>query len=121
MDFPDLLTPATALFLDFDGTLVDIADQPHDVEVPHSLVQTLGALSESLGGAVALISGRPIDQIDDFLRPLRTWLLLAFRMSTKSRIGPIEASEHSTFKLAKLSRHKQKAHGLFLTLMSAPE
>ncbi len=71
MDFPDLLSNATALFLDFDGTLVDIADQPHDVEVPHSLVQTLGSLNESLGGAVAVISGRPISQIDDFLRPLK--------------------------------------------------
>jgi trehalose 6-phosphate phosphatase len=71
MDFPDLLTSATALFLDFDGTLVDIAAQPNEVEVPHSLVQTLGALNESLGGAVAVISGRPISQIDDFLRPLQ--------------------------------------------------
>lgn len=71
MDFPDLLTNATALFLDFDGTLVDIADQPHDVEVPHSLVQTLGSLNDALGGAVAVISGRPISQIDDFLRPLQ--------------------------------------------------
>ena len=70
MDFPDLLTPATALFLDFDGTLVDIAGQPHDVEVPHSLVQTLGCLNDLLGGAVAVVSGRPISQIDDFLRPL---------------------------------------------------
>lgn len=71
MDFSDLLTPATALFLDFDGTLVDIAGQPHDVEVPHSLVQTLDSLNQSLGGAVAVISGRPITQIDDFLRPLK--------------------------------------------------
>ena len=70
MDFPDLLTKATALFLDFDGTLVDIAEQPHDVAVPHSLVPTLGALNDFLGGAVAVISGRPISQIDDFLRPL---------------------------------------------------
>jgi trehalose 6-phosphate phosphatase len=71
MDFADLLFNSTALFLDFDGTLVDIAQQPHEVEVPHSLVQTLTALNGYLGGAVAVISGRPISQIDDFLRPLQ--------------------------------------------------
>ena len=71
MNFADLLYNSTALFLDFDGTLVDIAEHPHDVEVPSALVPTLRSLSEYLGGAVAVISGRPISQIDDFLRPLQ--------------------------------------------------
>ncbi|MFC5497061.1 trehalose-phosphatase [Caenimonas terrae] len=71
MDFSDLLYSSTALFLDFDGTLVDIAEQPDEVAVPPGLVQTLGLLNDYLGGALAVISGRPIDQIDDFLRPLR--------------------------------------------------
>lgn len=71
MNFADLLYNSTALFLDFDGTLVDIADQPHEVQVPSGLVQTLQALDGYLGGAVAVISGRPIAQIDDFLRPLQ--------------------------------------------------
>jgi len=70
MDFSDLIFSSTALFLDFDGTLVDIAEQPHEVAVPQGLVQTLGMLNDFLGGAVAVISGRPIGQIDDFLRPL---------------------------------------------------
>ncbi len=71
MNFAELLYDSTAVFLDFDGTLVDIAEQPHEVEVPVGLVQTLTALNDYLGGAVAVISGRPISQIDDFLRPLR--------------------------------------------------
>jgi trehalose 6-phosphate phosphatase len=71
MDFADLLNDSTALFLDFDGTLVDIAEQPHEVAVPNGLVQTLAFLNDALGGAVAVISGRPISQIDDFLRPLQ--------------------------------------------------
>jgi trehalose 6-phosphate phosphatase len=71
MDFSDVLFNSTALFLDFDGTLVDIAEQPHEVAVPQGLVQTLGLLNDYLGGAVAVISGRPIAQIDDYLRPLR--------------------------------------------------
>ena len=71
MMFADLLYNSTALFLDFDGTLVDFAEQPHAVEVPSSLVPTLRSLNDYLGGAVAVISGRPISQIDDFLRPLQ--------------------------------------------------
>ena len=71
MAFSDLLYHSTALFLDFDGTLVDIAEQPHDVAVPNGLIDTLTLLNDYLGAAVAVISGRPISQIDDFLRPLR--------------------------------------------------
>ena len=71
MNFVDILCPSCALFLDFDGTLVDIAPQPEAVVVPSDLVATLTALNKYLGGALALISGRPIDQIDAFLRPLR--------------------------------------------------
>ena len=70
MDFVDILCPSSALFLDFDGTLVDLAPKPEDVIVPAGLVGTLKALHEYLGGALALISGRPIEQIDSFLAPL---------------------------------------------------
>jgi trehalose 6-phosphate phosphatase len=70
MNFVDILYPSCALFLDFDGTLVDIAPQPEAVIVPGALVQTLEQLHGYLGGALALISGRPIEQIDDFLKPL---------------------------------------------------
>ncbi len=71
MDVADLLCPSCALFLDFDGTLVDLADKPEEVIVPAALVDTLRALHTYLGGAVAVISGRPMDQIDEFLAPLR--------------------------------------------------
>jgi trehalose 6-phosphate phosphatase len=71
MNFVDTIVPTSALFLDFDGTLVDIAAQPEAITVPAGLVQTLAELSGYLGGALALISGRPIAQIDAFLHPLR--------------------------------------------------
>lgn len=71
MNFVDILYPSCALFLDFDGTLVDIAPQPEAVVVPPALIRTLEALNQYLGGALALISGRPIEQIDRFLHPLR--------------------------------------------------
>jgi len=71
MNLVDILCPSCALFLDFDGSLVDLAPQPEAVIVPSGLVGTLGAINTYLGGALALISGRPIDQIDAFLHPLK--------------------------------------------------
>ena len=70
MTLTEILSPASALFLDFDGTVVDLAPQPTAVEVPEPLVPLLRALQQHLGGAVAVVSGRPIDQIDAFLQPL---------------------------------------------------
>jgi trehalose 6-phosphate phosphatase len=71
MNVVDILVPSCALFLDFDGTLVDIAPQPESVIVPSALIGTLQSLYDYLGGGLALISGRPIAQIDAFLEPLR--------------------------------------------------
>lgn len=56
-----------ALLLDFDGTLVDIAPTPDSVVVPAGLVDDLLCLKKRLGGALAIITGRPIAQIDHFL------------------------------------------------------
>jgi len=70
MSFADFLCPDCALFLDFDGTLVEIAAHPEAVIMPPGLVATLGRLKSRLGGAVAVVSGRPIAQIDRFLDPL---------------------------------------------------
>ena len=71
MTLSELLRPSCALFLDFDGTLVDIALRPDAVQVPPDLVDTLARLQRHLDGAVAVISGRPIAQIDQLLAPLR--------------------------------------------------
>ena len=71
MTLVEILYPSCALFLDFDGTMVDIAPQPDAVHVPQPLIATLTQVQAMLGGAVAVISGRPIAQIDDFLAPLR--------------------------------------------------
>lgn len=71
MNLVDVICPSSALFFDFDGTLVDLAPQPEAVIIPSGLVDTLAALSTYLAGALALISGRPIEQIDAFLHPLR--------------------------------------------------
>lgn len=57
----------TAFLLDFDGTLVEIAPTPESVKVQAGLLATLRRLRAKCGNAVAVISGRPIDQIDFFL------------------------------------------------------
>ncbi len=59
------------LFLDVDGTLLDLAPRPDAVEVPASLVDTLAAAERHLDGALALVSGRPIEQLDRLFAPLR--------------------------------------------------
>lgn len=62
--------PNWALFLDFDGTLAEIADTPERVEVEARLGPSLHAMYDALHGALAIISGRPIAEIDAFLDPL---------------------------------------------------
>ncbi|MDE0387024.1 MAG: hypothetical protein OXI22_24305 [Defluviicoccus sp.] len=56
-----------ALFLDFDGSIVEIAPTPGAVRVPESLAPLLRALRAALGGAVAIVTGRPVAEIDGFL------------------------------------------------------
>jgi trehalose 6-phosphate phosphatase len=60
-----------ALFLDLDGTLLDIAATPYAVVVPRDLVADLKAAAAALDGALAIISGRALRDIDNLLAPLR--------------------------------------------------
>jgi trehalose 6-phosphate phosphatase len=60
-----------ALFLDLDGTLLDIAPAPNRVRVPPDLVRDLEAVSATLDGALAIVSGRMLSDIDALLAPLR--------------------------------------------------
>jgi trehalose 6-phosphate phosphatase len=59
------------LFLDVDGTLLDIAPRPDAVEVKPSLLEDLAAVQHALDGAMALVSGRPIAELDRLFAPLR--------------------------------------------------
>jgi trehalose 6-phosphate phosphatase len=66
---PDAGPPA--LFLDVDGTLLDLAQRPGDVVTPAGLVAALARAERKLGGALALISGRPLEELDCLFAPLR--------------------------------------------------
>jgi len=61
----------TAIFLDVDGTLLDIAPTPLEVRVPQHLSLALERLSARMGGAIAFITGRPVAEIDRIFHPLR--------------------------------------------------
>ena len=60
-----------ALFLDFDGTLIDLATTPDAVVVPPKLRAILSGCVAAFDGAVAIVSGRPIAALDALLDPLR--------------------------------------------------
>ena len=61
----------TCLFLDVDGSLIDIAPRPDAVIIPQGLVADLLDASDVLGGALALVSGRSIGQLDALFGPDR--------------------------------------------------
>jgi trehalose 6-phosphate phosphatase len=64
---PPGLLDGAALFLDFDGTLVELAEAPDAIHVPASLRPLLERLAERLEGRIALVSGRAIADVDRHL------------------------------------------------------
>jgi trehalose 6-phosphate phosphatase len=66
---PPVLPPIAraALLLDLDGTLLDIAPTPDAAVVPPDLIASLRALRARLDGALAVVSGRPVEQVEALL------------------------------------------------------
>jgi trehalose 6-phosphate phosphatase len=60
-----------ALFLDFDGTLVELAERPWLVSVPTQLPALLDGVATALDGALAIVTGRNLAAVDRLLAPLR--------------------------------------------------
>jgi len=132
MTLVEILYPSCALFLDFDGTMVDIAPQPQAVHVPQPLIDALRHAHDYLGGAIAVISGRPIAQIDDFLSPLHLAVAGVHGAERRSASGevvllnthPLELVEQAARELA--ARHpgllvEEKRGSIALHYRLAPE
>jgi len=86
------LDPAgTALLFDVDGTLIDLAPGPFDVHVPDELRASLVRLLERGGGALALVSGRPIRDLDLLFTPLKLPAIGGHGAETRLHVG--EAAE----------------------------
>jgi trehalose 6-phosphate phosphatase len=63
-DPPLSLLAGAALFLDFDGTLIELADTPDSIRVPPALPDLLRDLERRLSGRLALVSGRALADLD---------------------------------------------------------
>ncbi len=121
-----------ALFLDFDGTLVDIAARPDDIVVPRTLAADLQALSGRLDGRLALVSGRALDDLAKYIgQPAicRAGSHGASRfLSDGTRLGeePRGLSENSVTELKAYAAdnglfYETKAHGGALHFRGMPE
>lgn len=91
---PPALTNNDALFLDVDGTLVAFADHPDKVMPAHDLPHLLSALALQRNGALALVSGRSIAQLDALFAPLR--LPAAGLHGAQLRRRPSDAAPQAT-------------------------
>lgn len=93
----DLTPPPTdlagiSLFLDFDGTLVEIADAPDAVIVRPALIGVLEALADRLPGRIAIVSGRSLAQIDTLLGPFTRRIAVAGSHGAELRPPGLDAA-----------------------------
>jgi trehalose 6-phosphate phosphatase len=71
MQTPPIPSLQWCLFLDVDGTLIELTDSPLETFADPELKTLLSHVAERLGGALALISGRSIEYLDTLFSPLR--------------------------------------------------
>lgn len=62
-------SPRFAIFTDFDGTLVELAETPDGIDVPDDLASEMIGAAEKVGGALAVISGRELADLERYLPP----------------------------------------------------
>jgi trehalose 6-phosphate phosphatase len=124
-----------ALFLDFDGTLVDLIDKPEEIVVDGELVSLLGGLADRVDGRLAIVSGRSIEQLDGFLGPLGGTLGFAgshgaeqrWRGEAVAAPPPSPAMALATGALEDFARDhpgvlvERKTHGVTLHFRLAPD
>jgi len=68
---PEIDLGRAYVFCDFDGTLVDIAPTPDGIDVAGNLAGTLNSMVDVLSGRFAIVSGRPVPDIERFLPEYR--------------------------------------------------
>jgi trehalose 6-phosphate phosphatase len=83
----------TALLLDIDGTLLDLARTPDSVKVPQELVRALENLACRLSGALAFVSGRSLDSIDRLFAPFCPAAIGAHGGEMRAADGSISRSQ----------------------------
>lgn len=91
-----------ALFLDFDGTLVELREHPSHVVVSPGLTELLESLSAAFQGAVAVVSGRSIADLDRLLAPLRLPLAGVHGLERRDAAGRMHCDEEAERTLAEV-------------------
>lgn len=80
-----------ALFLDIDGTIVDIAPTPAEARAPQDLAAILDVLAGRFGGALAILTGRQVEVADRLLAPLHLPMAGVHGAELRlARDGPVE-------------------------------
>ncbi|MCM2291605.1 trehalose-phosphatase [Allorhizobium sp. BGMRC 0089] len=97
---PEIDVSRHALFLDIDGTLIDLAETPEAIIVPDGLPDMLAALSQRLDGALALVTGRALDYADTLFAPHRFPLAGLHGTERRGGDGVITRHDPSTSFLA---------------------
>lgn len=90
-DYPD--ARRTALFLDFDGTLVDIVARPDAVAVTEATRTAIATIAEYTDGALAIVTGRDIATIDAFVAPLRLPIAGVHGFTRRDAMGKVQMPE----------------------------
>ncbi|MBX7495452.1 trehalose-phosphatase [Qipengyuania sp. 6B39] len=121
-----------ALFVDFDGTLVEIAPDPDAIRVPRTLAANIVGLRDRLGGRLAIVSGRALRDLEGHTGPLdvaRAGSHGAHRVHADGAIAGSEppalpeavVEQLQTFAASQGLRYETKAHGGALHYRSRPE
>lgn len=82
--------PQLAIFTDFDGTLVELAETPDEIEVPEALPGQLERAIRELDSAFAVLTGREIADIDKYLAPLHLPIAGAHGTQRRRADGSVE-------------------------------
>lgn len=96
--------PGTCFFLDVDGTLVELAARPSEVRAPAGLKALLGRLRDFTGGAVALVSGRALEDLDRLFAPLPLAIAGQHGLERRDAAGRVRAHTADPAPLAAAAR-----------------
>ena len=83
---------STAIFLDVDGTLLDIVNDPASVVADVNLTTLLRSIEARLSGALALVSGRTLEEIDRIFAPAQFTAAGAHGAQTRMPDGQLDTS-----------------------------
>lgn len=99
-DWPRLDWQGHAIFLDFDGTLAPIVPRPDQAAMDERTREAVALMLEKTGGALAILSGRDLDDLDRRLAPLRPPAGASHGVVRRDATGTVRRDESAAEKLA---------------------